>query len=91
MSKPVGLIATLPDSTGEQRQQWGAKLQSGGLLVRSISGILSGGAATENSQRIAPSSFGPEPIDVVRSLRHDLVHEITGAFGISPALFASQR
>ena len=90
MSKPVGLIATLPDSTGEQRQQWGAKLQSGGLLVRSISGILSGGAATENSQRIAPSPFGPEPVESVRAIRADLGYEIAAAFGISPALFAAR-
>ena len=90
LNKPVGLVATVPDSTGPQRRQWAEKILAGGLVVRSISGVLSGGAATENSSRIAPAPYGPEPQETVRSIRADLGYDVAGAFGISPALFAAR-
>ena len=63
-------------------------LRQGGFAVAGDSSNR--GVSPEPAQRHRPQTYGPEPQQVMESLRSDTGRDICNAFGVSPALFAER-
>ena len=63
-------------------------LRQGGFAVAGDSSNR--GVSPEPAQRHRPQTYGPEPQQVMESLRSDTGRDIANAFGVSPALFAER-
>ncbi len=80
---PVGRLISFP-GTGDQTGEISDLLGQGGLTVISSK---SGGWEQNQSSKLNPQAYGPDPSATLEAVRSKIGIAILGAFGVPPSLF----